>query len=74
VAEIAQMVVEEMGLAGKARIVYTGGDRGWPGDVPRSRLAPGKLAQLGFTVRHTSSDAVRSAIRELVRERRGGAR
>ncbi len=71
VAEIAEMVVEEMGLKGQARIDYTGGDRGWPGDVPRSRLAPGKLTALGFQVRNTSNAAVRSAIRELVGERRG---
>ncbi|MBL9026807.1 MAG: NAD-dependent epimerase/dehydratase family protein [Myxococcales bacterium] len=51
-----------------AKIRYTGGDRGWPGDVPRSRMKPDKLAALGFRVRHTSDDAVDLAIRALARE------
>jgi UDP-glucose 4-epimerase len=51
-----------------ARIRYTGGDRGWRGDVPRSRMSPAKLDALGFRVRHTSDDAVRLAIEALVGE------
>ena len=58
---------KEMGLS-EVRIAYTGGTRGWPGDVPKSFLVPDKLAQLGFRVRHSSDDAVRLAVRELVRE------
>ena len=51
-----------------ALIRYTGGDRGWRGDVPRSRMSPEKLAALGFRVRHTSDGAVRLAIEALARE------
>jgi len=51
-----------------ASIRYTGGDRGWKGDVPRSRMRPDKLAALGFRVRHTSDEAVELAIRALARE------
>lgn len=51
-----------------ARIRYTGGERGWPGDVPQSRLDPGKLARLGWTVTHTSDEAVRRAVEALARE------
>ena len=69
VREIATAVVEELGL--DARIDYTGGDRGWPGDVPRSRLKPDKLARLGFRVRMRSTEAIRLAISEIVRERKG---
>jgi UDP-glucose 4-epimerase len=69
VGEIARMVVEEMGLAGRARIELTGGARGWPGDVPQSRLKPDRLAALGFRVRAGSNDAVRRAVRELCAER-----
>lgn len=56
-----------------AAIRFTGGDRGWPGDVPRSRLVPDKLAELGFRVRHTSDEAVAMAVKELAREVFGGA-
>lgn len=51
-----------------ATIVYTGGDRGWPGDVPRSRMSPDKLAALGFRVRYTSDEAVKRAVEALAVE------
>jgi UDP-glucose 4-epimerase len=51
-----------------AEIRYSGGDRGWPGDVPRSRLKPDKLAALGFRVSHTSDAAVTLAVEALCRE------
>lgn len=51
-----------------ARIRYTGGDRGWPGDVPKSRLDPTKLASLGWRVRHSSDQAVERAVLALARE------
>ena len=73
VAHIAEAVVRESGLAGRARIEYAGGARGWPGDVPRSRLRPDKLAALGFRVRLSSDEAVARAVHELVREQRGAA-
>jgi UDP-glucose 4-epimerase len=69
VAEIAECVRAEMGLP-DACIEYAGGDRGWPGDVPRSFLQPDRLAALGFRVRFASSQAMRLAVRELVAERR----
>ena len=52
----------------KAEIRYTGGERGWPGDVPQSRLKPDKLAALGFRVHYTSDQAVEMAVRSLVKE------
>ncbi len=51
-----------------ATIRYTGGARGWKGDVPRSRMNPDKLAALGFRVKHTSDEAVTRAIAALARE------
>jgi UDP-glucose 4-epimerase len=67
VARIAELCVAASPYK-DAAIRYTGGDRGWPGDVPRSRMNPEKLAALGFRVRHTSDDAVRLAIEALARE------
>ena len=49
----------------EARIRYTGGDRGWPGDVPHSRLNAEKLATLGFRVSMSSDQAVEAAVRAL---------
>jgi UDP-glucose 4-epimerase len=55
-----------------ARIRYTGGERGWRGDVPRSRLDPSKLAALGWTVKQTSDGAVAAAVAALAIEVFGG--
>ena len=44
------------------------GDRGWPGDVPKSRLVSDKLARLGFRVHHSSEEAVARAAREVAAE------
>jgi len=51
-----------------ARIEYSGGSQGWPGDVPVSRIKPEKLAALGFKVRFTSDQAVEQAVSEVARE------
>lgn len=51
-----------------ARIRYTGGERGWRGDVAHSRLDPSKLAALGWTVKRTSDEAVKAAVAALAVE------
>jgi UDP-glucose 4-epimerase len=67
VKEIAQMVVEEMGLP-DARIEYTGGDRGWVGDVPEFKYDLTKIHQLGWYAAYTSNEAVRLAIRKALKK------
>jgi len=67
VARIAELCVAASPHPGAA-IRYTGGDRGWPGDVPRSRMDPGKLAALGYRVSLTSDQAVQRAVEALARE------
>jgi len=67
VARIAELCVAASPYK-DAQIRFTGGDRGWPGDVPRSRMDPGKLAALGFRVSHTSDEAVSRAVLALARE------
>ena len=64
VKEIAQMVIEEMGL--KASIRYTGGDRGWKGDVPEFRYDLSKVNRLGWYAAHDSNAAVRLAIQKAL--------
>ncbi|WP_437682987.1 NAD-dependent epimerase/dehydratase family protein [Sorangium sp. So ce131] len=71
VARIAELCVAASPYP-DAVIRYRGGERGWPGDVPRSRMDPGKLAALGFRVRHTSDEAVRIAVEALASEVFGG--
>lgn len=62
VKEIAAMVIEEMGL--NATINYTGGDRGWVGDVPEFRYELTKVNTLGWKAAYTSNEAVRLAIQK----------
>jgi UDP-glucose 4-epimerase len=66
VDRIADIVAEEMGLDLDRE--YTGGDRGWTGDVPRMRLSVEKLAGLGWEPSQSSDEAVRQATRELLAE------
>lgn len=64
VKEIAAMVIEEMEL--NAKIRYTGGDRGWVGDVPEFRYDLTKINQLGWTAPHNSNESVRLAIQKAL--------
>jgi UDP-glucose 4-epimerase len=64
VREIAEIVLAATGRAG-AKIRYTGGDRGWPGDVPRFRYDISRLQSLGWTPQRHSTDAVRHAIEQI---------
>ena len=65
VTRIAEMVVDEMGLS-DVKFNYTGGSRGWKGDVPRFQLDAKKINNLGWKARYTSDDAVRKAIHEVL--------
>ena len=65
VREIAEKVVAATG--GHARIDYTGGVRGWAGDVPEQLLSIDKIAGLGWRPKLTSAQAVDQTIQELVR-------
>jgi len=65
VTKIAEMVIEEMGLK-DVEFKYTGGKRGWPGDVPRFQLDATKINKLGWKAKYTSDEAVRKAIREIL--------
>lgn len=47
---------------------YTGGDRGWVGDVPKMRLSIEKLSSLGWELSLSSHEAVRRSVQELIAE------
>ncbi|MFC3957593.1 NAD-dependent epimerase/dehydratase family protein [Halovivax cerinus] len=66
VDRIAAIVADEMGL--DPAFEYTGGDRGWTGDVPKMRLSIEKLAALGWEPERSSDQAVRTATRELLED------
>lgn len=55
-----------------ASIRYTGGDRGWVGDVPRFQYSIAKLQATGWSPSMTSTQAVDRAIREVAAENPAG--
>lgn len=65
VQTIAEIVVEEMGLPG-VRFQYTGGDRGWQGDVPFFQYDTSKMRRLGWVAPCSSDEAVRLAVRRML--------
>jgi len=67
VTTIARMLVDEMNLKA-VKFRYTGGDRGWPGDVPQVRFNVDKINSLGWKAKYTSDEAVRKAIKDILRK------
>ncbi|MDC0556350.1 NAD-dependent epimerase/dehydratase family protein [Candidatus Poseidoniaceae archaeon] len=67
VRNIAAIVIKETGCDG-ASIEYTGGDRGWAGDIPKAMLAINRLKKLGFKVNYDSEEAVAYTTRVLIKE------
>ena len=66
VRHIAENVVKHMSPGAKIR--YTGGKKGWVGDVPRFNYSIEKLTKLGWAPRLTSTEAVERAVGEIVTE------
>ena len=71
VAEIADLAVEAVGLSPDAvDYEFTGGDRGWRGDVPIVRLDVEKIRGLGWECARSSREALRESLDALVAETR----
>jgi UDP-glucose 4-epimerase len=67
VTEIADLVVGRMGIA-EVRYEYTGGSRGWKGDVPIVRFRSDKLAARGWRCRYSTTAALTDSIDANVAE------
>jgi UDP-glucose 4-epimerase len=67
VTEIADLVVEEMGLS-NVSYDYGGGSRGWAGDVPVVRFDLTKVTSGGWSARHSAREAMRRSIRAMLAE------
>ena len=65
VRDIAGIVSEEMGLK-DIHLRFTGGERGWPGDVPKVFYDVTKINKLGWKAKYSSAEAVRLATRRLL--------
>jgi len=65
VTRIGELVVEEMDLH-DVKFNYTGGKRGWKGDVPQFQFDIEKIKKLGWLANLSSDGAVRKAIQDLL--------
>lgn len=67
VTEIAELAVELVGLdPARVEFRYTGGDRGWKGDVPVVRIATDRVRRIGWRCRRSSRQAIGDAIRAML--------
>jgi UDP-glucose 4-epimerase len=65
VDQIAKTVIQEMQID-NPQIKYSGGSRGWPGDVPVVRIDASKLASLGYHPKLSSQQAIHRATKEIL--------
>lgn len=66
VKEIAELMIEKKSPG--ASIRYTGGKRGWKGDVPKFLLDTTKLKNLGWSPKYGSRDSVIKTIEEILNQ------
>jgi UDP-glucose 4-epimerase len=65
VRSIAEIVTEEMHLT-TTKFRFTGGERGWVGDVPKMQLAIDKIKALRWKPQVGSRESVRIAVRAML--------
>lgn len=73
VTEIARLAMEIAGLSDEEVVLeYTGGDRGWKGDVPIVRLNTDRIRGLGWACRRNSRQALCLAMSAMMQDIRLG--
>lgn len=74
VTEIANLAAEVLGLdRDEVDYQYTGGNRGWEGDIPIVRLNTDRIRSIGWSNRYSSRDAMRESLSALAEEARAHA-
>ena len=71
VNEIANIIIDVLGLS-NVRLEYSGGDRGWIGDLPQTRLCSDKIRSLGWTNKKNTKEAVRQSIIDMLPDIKDG--
>jgi UDP-glucose 4-epimerase len=73
VTEIARLAVECAGLdPGRVEFEYSGGSRGWKGDVPIVRLNTSRIRALGWECRIGSREALRKSMLSMLPDLQNG--
>lgn len=71
VREIADLVVNRLGLK-QVEYEFSGGDRGWKGDVPVVRFNTAKIRALGWVNQRTSGQAMLDSVDAMLADARNG--
>jgi UDP-glucose 4-epimerase len=73
VTEIAHLAAECAGLnPSQLKFEYTGGDRGWKGDVPIVRLNTDRIHRLGWVCRSSSRQALGDSMMAMLSDWKAG--
>ena len=68
VTEIAELTCETIGLnSNDVEFIYSGGDRGWNGDVPKIIFNTDKIRDLGWSNRLSTVDAIRLSLHGMLK-------
>jgi UDP-glucose 4-epimerase len=71
VTEIANVTAGILGLE-NVKYLYSGGDRGWKGDVPVIRLDSSKIRALGWKNRYTTKQAIYESVSSIYQDAKQG--
>lgn len=73
VTEIAEIALDVVGLEpSSTRFAFSGGDRGWRGDVPIVRLNTAAIRSLGWANKLSAHEAIRASLESMLADARGG--
>ena len=73
VSEIAALATSALGLEpGSTRFHYTGGDRGWKGDVPVVRLNTDRIRALGWSNAMSTREALSASLDAMIADAEAG--
>ena len=69
VTEIAELATEVLRLEpGSTTFKYTGGDRGWKGDVPIVRLSTERVRNRGWQCERNCEEALRASMLSMIND------
>ena len=72
VLEIAEIIVDCLKIRNPVEFKFTGGDRGWKGDVPVVLLNTNKIRSLGWICKRNSTQAMRDSVQAIIQHVKEG--
>lgn len=72
VREIADIAVKQLPTQQSVKFNFTGGDRGWKGDVPIVRLNTDKIRSLGWNCSRNSAHAIQESVLSIMNHMKEG--